>query len=90
MGAMDRPVTDKPFSRLSALLRGLQQAFVSEIGVDAEGLVLDQKVGELLGALAGLIEASDRVQRVIDELEWGDAVAYQALERAEAKAAGGK
>jgi hypothetical protein len=88
---MDREAADKPFGRLSALLRGLQKAFVTEIGVDAEGLVLNPKVGdvaEVLGALAELIAASDKVQKQIDALEWSDHAAWQAFERAEAKAAG--
>jgi hypothetical protein len=83
-----KPAADQPFGRLSELLRGLQKAFVSEIGVDAEGLVVDQKVGELLVALAGLIAASDQVQQRLDELEWGDRAAYQAFVRAQEKAAG--
>ena len=87
---MDKPAADQPFARLSELLRALQKAFVAEIGVDAERLVKDARVGEVLGALAGLIQASDRMQEKVDELEWGDARAYRAFERAEAKAAGVK
>ena len=87
---MDREAVEKPFGRLSELLRRLQKAFVAEIGVDDQGLVVDVRVGELLGALAGLIQASDRMQEKVDELGWGDARAYRAFERAEAKAAGVK
>ena len=63
---------------------------MAEIGVDPEGLVVDAGVGELLRALAELIAASERVQEKVDELAWGDEAAYQAFERAQAKAAGGK
>ena len=59
MGGM---AADQPFARLSELLRALQKAFVGEIGVDAEGLVVDPRVGELLASLHGLIAASDQVQ----------------------------
>ena len=74
---MDREAVEKPFGRLSELLRRLQKAFVAEIGVDDQGLVVDVRVGELLGALAGLIQASDRMQEKVDELGWGDARAYR-------------
>jgi hypothetical protein len=87
---MNKPAVDQPFGRLSELLRALQKAFVAEIGVDAEGLVVDPRVGELLGSLHALIAASDRLQEKVDELEWGNRAAYEALERAEAKAAGMK
>jgi hypothetical protein len=79
---------DKPFARLSELVWALQKAFVAEIGVDVEGLVVDPRVGELLGALAGLIAAADQAQAQLDELEWSDHAAYQAFLRAQEKAAG--
>jgi hypothetical protein len=52
---MDKSDADKPFFRLSQLLRALEESFVAEIGVDDQGLVLDPRVGELLGSGSGLL-----------------------------------
>jgi hypothetical protein len=87
---MDRAAEEKSFARLSGLLRAFEKSFVGEIGVDAEGLVTDAKVGEVLAGLHDLIAASERIERVVDELEWGSPAGYRALERAEAEAAGMK
>jgi hypothetical protein len=83
-------VVEKPFARLSGLLRALQKAYVAEVGVDQRGLVGDARAASVLQALARLIAAAEEVQQRVDELEFADRAAYAAFERAEGKAAGMK
>jgi hypothetical protein len=61
---------------------------VAEIGVDDQGLVLDPRVGGLLGSLDGLISVAEKVQQQVDELEWSDSAAHQAFLRTDEKTSG--
>lgn len=83
---MSQTIYTNPFLTLAELLRSLRMQFLTEAGLMVDASKMTPQLGEVLGALAGLINECEAIRKLIDDLQRTDVEAYEAFHRALEKA----